>query len=160
MPTQTVQVAVTFTLDSSIGSPPFNIAGCSGIVSYNDSTPAKPWGGWNAVDIGIPVSGGAAFTVNVVDSSYAVNQTVVKNWALTFLPRGATSDTSPFSSNQNTVAGSGGTTVLPGNTSLDLSSVKIKNAGDWDWTLMVQMQMSDTEIHCFASDPEMDVDAP
>ena len=160
MPTQTLQVAVTFTLDSSIASPPYLIGNCSGLITYNDSTPPKPWGGWNAVDIGTPVSSGAALTVNVIDSNYPVNQTVVKNWALTFLPRGTTNDVSPFGTNQNTVAGAGGTVVIPGNTSLALSNVKIKNAGDWDWSLMVQMQMSDTEIHCFASDPEMDVDAP
>ena len=41
---------------------------------------------------------------------------------------------------------------------LDTGNVKIKNAGDWDWSLMVQMRMADgVTIKCFSSDPEMEV---
>jgi hypothetical protein len=39
----------------------------------------------------------------------------------------------------------------------DASYVKIKNSGDWDWGLMVQMMLPGGAIECFSSDPEMEV---
>jgi hypothetical protein len=47
--------------------------------------------------------------------------------------------------------------VNPGRFTLDLGNVKIKNSGDWDWGLMVQMVLPGGAIKCFSSDPEMEV---
>jgi hypothetical protein len=152
----TVSVAVTFTLDSSAANAPYNITNCTGVITFDDGT-QRPWSGWVAEEIGQPEPNGATFTINVVDSSYAVNQTSIQNWALTFLPRGETPQASPFGNNANTVTGNSGTNQI-GNFGLDLSGLKIKNAGDWDWSLMVQIGFQSGDIHCFASDPEMDVD--
>jgi len=95
----------------------------------------------------------------VTDSSYSTgnNQTGIANWALTFIPRGSTTAQSPFGNNQNTLTGSGGSNSN-GTSTLDIGNLKIKNGGDWDWGLMVQMEMADgTTIKCFSSDPGMEV---
>ena len=156
----TVSVAVTFTLDSTTlaNTPPYEITGCSGLVSYADNTQSS-FSGWNAEAVGTPQASGAAFSLIVVDNGYsATNQTAIGNWALTFIPRGAQNNlASPFGNNQNTLTGSG---VLSqnGNTfTLSIGNNKIKNAGSWDWALMVQITLPGGAIHCYASDPEMDV---
>ena len=159
MPTkQTISIAVTFTLDSSAGAPPFNVSSCSGQITY-DSGPPQPFSGWNAVDVGTPDPNGAVFSLNVIDANYPSGQTSVANWALTFIPRPGTSQASPFGNNQNTVAGTGSAAAINGNFSLPLGTVRVKNAGDWDWALMIQISFPNSTIKCFASDPEMDVDA-
>jgi hypothetical protein len=45
----------------------------------------------------------------------------------------------------------------PGVFTLNTGNVKIKNAGDWDYALMIQMTLPDGSIKCFSSDPEMEV---
>jgi hypothetical protein len=80
----------------------------------------------------------------------------VANWALTFIPRGATSQQSPFGNNQNTISGNGATRS-DGLFTLNTGNVKIKNTGDWDWALMVQMVLPNGSVECFCSDPEMEV---
>ena len=160
---QTTGFTVTFTLYSSAAQAPYEVAGCAGTISYNDST-ATTFNSWNAQDIGTPEPNGATFTLMVADSSYSSlnNITGVANWALTFIPRGATTQQSPFGNNQNTIAGTG---VLVNNNGVFTllnaqSNIKIKNAGDWDWELMIQMVVpiaGVSVVKCFSSDPEMEV---
>jgi hypothetical protein len=156
---QTIAVSVKFTLYSSATTPPYEVAGCEGTISYDNST-NQPFLGWVAEDIGTPEPNGATFTLEVADSSYASgsNETSVANWALTFIPRGTTTVESPFGNNQNTISGSGATNN-DGVFTLDLGNETIKNAGDFDWCLMVQMVLPgpDGAIKCFSSDPEMEV---
>ena len=154
---QTTAVSVKFTLYSSTVSPPYEVAGCEGLITYD--TGSQPFTGWNAEDIGTPQPSGATFTLTVADSSYSTgsNETGVANWALTFIPRAPTTAQSPFGNNQNTITGSGAANNS-GVFTLDLGNVKIKNPGDWDWALVIQMTMADgTTIKCFSSDPEMEV---
>ncbi len=156
----TVAVAVTFTLNSTAiaNTPPYNITGCSGLVTYSDNTSA-PINGWDAEAIGTPQPNGASFSLNVNDAGYSsTNQTSIGNWALTCIPRSPTTQASPFTSNSNTITGNGAT-GSNGNFSLNFSNPvpKIKNAGDWDWSLMVQINLPGGVIHCYGSDPEMDV---
>ena len=154
----TTAVAITLTLDSSSGGPPYNFlnpGGCAGVITYDDRT-TSAFSGWTAEGVGTPAPGGAAFSLTVVDSSYAVNQTGIANWALTFIPRPGTSQASPFLNNENTIVGSGAS-GQNGTFSLDSGNVQIKNAGTWDWTLVVQITFGNGQLHCFASDPEMDV---
>lgn len=164
----TKAVSVTFTLNSTTPTtPPYNITGCGGTVTYDDDT-TSTIDGFNAEDIGTPDSSGASFTLNVTDSGYnsTSNATSIGNWALTCIPRSPTTVSSPFAANQNTITGSGatnnnGTFTL----SFDNPQPKIKNAGNFDWSLMVQViipvpksrQPPTTVTHCFGSDPEMDV---
>jgi hypothetical protein len=163
---QTTGVSVTFTLYSSAAQPPYEVAGCAGTIAYNNNAPAVSFNSWNAQDIGTPQPNGADFTLMVADSSYSSfnNVTGVANWALTFIPRGATTQQSPFGNNQNTITGTG---VLVNNNGVftllnSTSNVKIKNAGDWDWGLMIQMVVPNgaaSVVKCFSSDPEMQVDS-
>ena len=156
---QTTAVSVKFTLYSSAASPPYEVSGCDGTISYTNNAPDTTFSGWNAVDIGTPQPGGATLTVTVADASYSSssNVTGVANWALTFIPRGTTRAQSPFDNNQNTISGSGAVNN-DGVFTLDLANEKITSSGDWDWSLMVQMTMPDGTIKCFSSDPEMEVD--
>lgn len=158
MPNQTTAVSVTCTLYSGTGqAPPFEMADVSGTISYNNNAPGATFDGWDAEAIGTPVAAGATFTLAVQDYSYSsTNQTRVANWALTFIPRGTTSQQSPFGNNQNTIAGQGATNNN-GTFTLNTGNVKIKNAGDWDWVLMVQMVLPNGTVLCFCSDPEMEV---
>ena len=154
----TTAVSVKFTLYSSTISPPYEVAGCEGVISYDDGT-SQPFNSWNAEDIGTPQPNGASFSLVVADSSYSAgnNQTGIANWALTFIPRAPTTAQSPFGNNQNTITGPG-VTNNNGQFTLNIGNVKIKNAGDWDWGLMVQMTMADgATMKCFSSDPEMEV---
>jgi hypothetical protein len=158
MPTNfTTDVAVTFTLYSSSPNPPYNVAGCDGKVTFADGT-RTDFPGWNAMAVGTPQANGATFELYVADSSYSSgsNVTGVANWALTFIPRAGTSQQSPFGNNQNTISGSGATNNN-GVFALNLGNAKIKNAGNWDWSLMIQMTLPGGTVKCFASDPEMEV---
>jgi hypothetical protein len=155
---QTVAVSVKFTLYSSIVNPPYEVAGCEGLIGYDDGT-SQPFNSWNPQDIGTPQPNGATFTLTVADANYSTgnNQTGVANWALTFIPRAPTTAQSPFGNNQNTITNSGAANNN-GVFTLDTGNVKIRNAGDWDWSLMIQMTMADgTTVKCFSSDPEMEV---
>ena len=161
---QTTGLTVTFTLYSATTNPPYEVAGCAGTITFNNNAPSLDFSGWNAEDIGTPQPSGAAFTLMVADSSYSSgnNVTVVENWAVTFIPRGTTTRQSPFGNNQNTIAGTG---VLVNNNGVFTllnaqSNIKIKNAGDWDWGLMIQMVVpiaGVSVVKCFSSDPEMEV---
>lgn len=154
----TTAVTVNLTLNTTlVTQPPYNIASVGGTIAYDDGT-SSTFTGWNAEGVGTPQPSGASFSLNVMDAGYSVNQTSIGNWALTFIPRGYAPQASPFGNNVNTIAGNGGTGTN-GNFSLNLGNPnpKIKNAGSWDWTLMVQITFPNGQIHCFASDPEMDV---
>lgn len=152
----TVSVTVTLTFDSlAAPAPPYNIASCSVYVQYADGTNAQLQG-WGLEALGAPQANGAAFAVGLVDTN-AAPATGVQNWALTCIPRAGTNAASPFGNNQNTLSGSGPGAVNGGIFSLNMNSPKIKNAGTWDWTLMVQVVGSDGVVRCFASDPEMEV---
>ncbi len=154
-------VSVTFTLYSANSPAPFNIAGCDGQVNFSDGS-SQQFPNWAAANLGTPEPNGASLAVTVADSSYSSsgNVTGVGNWAITFIPRGANATSqSPVGNNQSTITGTGATNNN-GQFALPLSNVSIKNSGDFDWMLMVQMIMSDgVTIKCFASDPEMEVGA-
>ena len=154
----TRSVAVTFTLDSSDATPPYEIGTLTGLITYDDSS-TLPFRGWVVEDVGTPDPNGATFSLNVVDSNYANGATTIDNWALAFIPRPGTSQNSPFGNNVNMITGNGFATNQLGNFGLNLNNAKIKNAGSWDWALMIQVQLPDGTIKCFASDPQMDVDS-
>jgi hypothetical protein len=155
--TQTTNVSVKFTLYSSTANPPYEIAGLEGTISYNDGTDVD-FTGWNAEDIGTPEPNGATFTLRVADSDYSTgtNETSVANWALTFIPRAPTTAQSPFGNSQNTISKTGAANNS-GVFTLDLGNQTIKNSGDWDWSLMIQMTLPGGAVKCFSSDPEMEV---
>jgi hypothetical protein len=151
---------VLYSADADSPSPPYEVKDIQGTISYSDGS-SSGFSGWSAENIGTPQQSGATFTFQVRDASYSSssNVTSVGNWALTFIPRGTTTAQSPFGNNQNAISGSGAANdpVNAGRFTLDLSSVKIKNSGDWDWGLMVQMMLPGGAIKCFSSDPEMEV---
>ena len=153
----TTGVVVTMTLNSASAAPPYNVDSCNIAVTYADGSSAQ-FPGWNGVDLGTPQSSGATFAVNVQDSN-AQPMTGIQSWALTSIPRAPTTDASPFGTNENTIAGSAPPQNGTGVFALNLSNPKIKNAGTWDWTLMAQVVCADGTVKCFASDPEMKVDA-
>ena len=155
--TQTTGFSVKFTLYSSIANPPYEISGLEGTIYYDDGTDVD-FNGWNAENIGTPESNGATFTLQVADSDYSTgtNETGVANWALTFIPRAPTTAQSPFGNSQNTISGSGAANSS-GVFTLDLGNETIKNAGTWDWSLMIQMTLPGGVVKCFSSDPEMEV---
>jgi hypothetical protein len=156
----TQSVAVQLSLGSTQNASPFNITKCQSTITDVDGQ-SEQYSGWNPQDVGKPKAGGADFTLRVEDLDYASNnKTTVENWVLTCLRRGGTKDASPFSANDSSISGSGGTLASPGIFTLDLKNAKIKNAGSWDWSLLVQIAMPDnTTVKCFVSDPEMDVQA-
>jgi hypothetical protein len=155
----TQSVAVQLSLKSSQNTPPFNITECQSTIT-DVGGKSSHYSGWNPQDVGKPQTGGADFTLTVQDLDYASNKTTIANWVLTCLRRGATKEASPFSANDSSIAGNGGTLMSAGIFTLDLKNAKIKNAGSWDWSLLVQIVMPDqTTVKCFVSDPEMDVQA-
>ena len=156
--TLTTNVTVKFTLYSSGDPAPYEVAGCEGSISYNDNTPDLDFTGWNAEAIGTPQPNGATFTLEVADSNYAsgTNETGVANWAVTFIPRGTTTVNSPFGNNVSTITGSGATNNN-GVFTLNFGNQTIKNGGDFDWSLMIQMTLPGGAVKCFSSDPEMEV---
>ena len=156
----TTAVSVTFTLYSTDGTLPYEIKGCDCTVSFDEGQP-QTFNNWTAEAVGTPQPSGANFTIKVADAAYSSGsyETTVANWALTFIPRGDDNDTqSPFSNNESTIVGSGAlSNDPPGVFTLDTTSEKIKNEGDWDYSLMIQMNLPDGSIKCFSSDPEMEV---
>jgi len=155
----TTNIAITFTLHSNDNPAPYSMKDCLGTISYSQAA-ALTFRGWIAEDLGTPDPNGATFTLKVQDLDYVLQNsaTGVANWAVTFIPRTGTDWDSPFSNNQNTVSGSGGTNDGTGIFTLDVSSVSIKQPGNWDWSLMIQMTLPGV-VKCFASDPEMEVGA-
>ena len=154
-------VFVQFTLSSSSATAPFNMTDCQGQVNYSDGS-NQPFYNWAAAVLGSVDSNGATLAITVVDASYVAssNVTSVANWAITFIPRGANATSqSPVGNNQSTILGSGATDPANnGRFVLPVTNVKIKNTGNFDWMLMIQMVLSDgSTIKCFASDPEMEV---
>lgn len=172
MGTVTTAVSVTFSLNSLTDpGPPYEISGCTGTIT-NQPPPPTPFTGFGKMGIGTPQSNGATFSVSVTDLSYNATSraTSIGNWALTFIPCQGTTQPSPFGNNANSalIAGSGGTVNGQTFTLPIPSSVKIQQLGNnvtaagWDWGLMVQIIIPTTNptgtvVHCYASDPEMDV---
>lgn len=153
----TTAVSVTLTLNSATQlAAPYEITGISGTVDQVGGT--SYFNNWAAETIGTPQSSGADFNLLVTDAGYnsSSNATSIGNWAVTFIPRSPTTAASPFGNNNNTITGNGGANNN-GTFTLNVGSNKIKNAGSWDWALMVQMVIPNLGTHCFASDPEMDV---
>jgi hypothetical protein len=160
MPTTnyTTAVSVTFEVHSLDNPAPYEVKKVSGTVDHSQ-TGQTTFTGWNALDIGTPEPNGATFTLMVADKDYSTsNATTVANWAVTFIPRGATNGQSPFGNNVNTIAGSSASNNGTGTFTLPINNVTIKSAGDWDWALMIQMVLPGSLIKCFSSDPEMEVD--
>jgi len=154
----TQSVAVQLSLRSLQPKPPFNITECESTITDVNGGKSH-YSGWNPQDVGKPQGGGADFTLAVQDLDYGSNETSLAYWVLTCLPRGDTKDASPFSANDSSIAGKGGTLTSAGIFTLDLKKAKIKNAGSWDWSLLVQIVMPNETLKCFVSDPEMDVQA-
>ena len=163
---QTTAVTVTLTIDSSIPAPPYNVATCSTLITYSDnSNITVP--GWGIAAIGTPQGPGAAFNVTVKDSNLSPIASIV-NWALTCIPRAPTTSASPFGNNASSIGGSGSVPGAGGGLGLNFGNTnnpsnnnpRIKNAGTWDWSLMVQVVCADgVTVKCFGSDPEMEVGA-
>jgi len=155
----TASVTVQLSLKSTLNTPPFNITDCQSTIT-DENGHKSTYSGWNPQDVGKPKADGADFTLTVQDLDYSsTNETTLANWVLTCLRRGDTDKFSPFSANDSSIAGKGGTLTSPGIFKLDLKNAKIKNAGSWDWSLLVQIVMPDKTVKCFVSDPEMDVQA-
>ena len=151
----TVSVAVTFTLDSSIPQPPYNVATCSVLITYTDNSNVT-LSGWGAEGLGTPQPSGAAFSLVIKDSNPSP-LSAINNWGLTCIPRSPTTAASPFGNNASTITGNG-SQPAGGGFPLNIGNNKIKNAGYWDWTLMVQVVCADgVTVKCFGSDPEMEV---
>jgi hypothetical protein len=155
-------VSVTFYLDSSAGSPPYNVSSTMQcVVTYDDGGQVS-FPNFATEAIGTLANNGAAFTLIVVDRNYSNSATTVGNWALTCIPRNSATGVSPFQAqNSPTITNPGNgvsSTNANGTFTLSTGNARLKNSGTWDWSLMVQMIMSDnTTIKCFASDPEMDI---
>jgi hypothetical protein len=154
-------VTVTFTIDTSkLTVPPYIIKEASTRIDYSDGS-YLTYPGWGTQRINNPKSGGAPFTIVVVDLGFSsTNQTDVAQWAMTFIPRRPTTAESPFSNKKNTIAGEGTSAASNGTFTLDFRkddpSIK-KQTGSWDWSLMVQMALPSGVLMCLVSDPEMDV---
>jgi hypothetical protein len=160
MPNAT-SVAVTFNLDSSATTPPYNMSNqMTCLVTYDDSS-TQSFSNFATEAIGTLANGGAAFTLNVVDANWGNGPTSIGNWALTCIPRNSATGVSPFQAQNSTITDppSGASYTNNGGTfTLSTQNAKLTNSGKWDWSLMVQIIMSDnTTIKCFASDPEMDI---
>jgi hypothetical protein len=154
-------VTVTFNLDSSASAPPYNMSSqMSCAVTYDDG-PTQNFDNFATEALGTLANSGATFTLRVVDSNYANSATTVGNWALTCIPRAPTTGASPFQGQNSTITNPNNgvsSTNSNGTFTLSTGNATLKNSGKWDWSLMVQMIMSDgTTIKCFASDPEMDI---
>ena len=153
---------VTFTVQvsSNQADPPFVASNCSASVTFADGS-SQNYGSWAASDIGTPPQSGAALALDVVDTAWTTsNQTQVVGWALDFLPGPGRTEQSD--QQQPDVWRS--RHFKQRDVHLILSTANgsgiLKNSGnstkDWDWSLMVQMQLSDGQtIKCFVSDPEM-----
>lgn len=153
----TTSVTVTFTFDSSIDGPPYDIAACSINITYNDNSNITI-SGWGTEGLGTPQSSGASFSVVLADTAVSP-LSGVQSWALTCIPRLPTTAASPFGNNTPTITGTG-SQIANGGQSLNMGNNKIKNAGTWDWALMVQIVCADGQtVKCFGSDPEMEVGA-
>lgn len=157
----TTAVSVTFTLNSATDTtPPYEISGITGRVDYDGGVSSTYFNTWAPETVGTPQSSGADFNLAVTDAGYnsASNATSIGNWSVTFIPRSPTTAASPFGNNVNTITGTGGTNAN-GTFTLNTGNNKIKNAGGWDWALLVQIIIpgSPSVTRCFASDPEMDV---
>ncbi len=170
MPTpnlKTTGVTVTLTIDSRISAPPYNVKDCSTLITLSDNSNMTVQG-WGNAAVGTPQANGATFNLVVVDLNPSPI-TAILNWALTCIPRATTPPTpaSPFSNNASSIGGSGSEPGNGGGLGLNFGNTnnpsnnnpKIKNAGTWDWSLMVQVVCSDaaSTVKCFGSDPEMEV---
>lgn len=158
----TTAIDITFDLNTTSNVPPFNVSGCTADITTDGVSIPTP--GWGQEHIRKLAANGAEFSVKVRDGASAP-ATGIGYWALTYIRRTDASDASPFANNKSIIQGRGGV-LADGCFTLDLAegqgngrSIKIKNAGDWDWSLMVQMICPGSVIKCFGSDPEMKVDA-
>lgn len=155
----TTGLSVTFSFKSTANSAPYNMTGISGTITKQTGNPVT-FNDWSAEDLGTPDPNGATFALMVTDLDYASqnNTTGIANWAVTFIPRAGTTLSSPTANNKNTIAGSGFTNNANGTSTLFSGTTNaIKNSGDWDWSLMIQITLPNNVVKCFASDPEMEV---
>lgn len=161
---KTTAVTVTLTLTSTADGPPYNISGCSTLVTYDNSNP-DTLPGWGDAHLASPQANGASFGIVLADTNAPPKITSVLNWALTCIPRAGTTAASPFNNNAASITGSGSTSANGGFTlnfgnGNSNNGPKIQNAGAWDWSLMVQIVCTDggvSTVKCFGSDPEMEV---
>ena len=154
----TTALSVTLQINSTTASPaPLNMTGCSGTVTTQSGN--VDFQGFVTESLGTPDPNGANFTLMVTDLDYGAqnNATGIANWAVTFLPRKGNL-ASPIGNNQTTIVGSGFTNNSNGTFTLFTGNTyAIKNTGDWDWSLMIQITLPNNVVKCFASDPEMEV---
>ena len=165
---KTTKVELTLYLNTQNPGPPYCVSDCSGTV-YQDNGKTYTFQGWGSRSFGSPKGGGAEFVLKLVDKDFdaANNKSQVDGWVMTFLPRPGVNNgnKSPFEKNQNTISGEAivsdtGTFALLDPSGNPPSNVKIKdkNPGHWDWVFLVQMT-NGSGTHCYATDPEMQVDA-
>ena len=156
----TTGLSVTFSFKSTASPAPYDMTGCSGTITTQNGS--STFTDWSAENLGTPDPNGATFALAVTDLDYVAQNsaTGIANWAVTFIPRVGTTLSSPTANNQNTISGYGSTnnsngtfTLFSGNTNA------IKNTGNWDWSLMIQITLPNNVVKCFASDPEMEVGA-
>ena len=162
-------VSITVTLNSADTEVPYDVTNISGTATFANST-TVPISGWAKENLGTPRAGGSDLTLLVQDSAYAsypAGTTVqISAWIMTFLPRPGTAQPSPMGtrvlSSTQAFGGVNGlyTLVAPsqsGNRNL------LQLTGDWDWSLMVQMQITDASgnvtFKTFVSDPEMEMES-
>jgi hypothetical protein len=159
-------VSITVSLNSSTAAAaPYYASSCTGTVTFTGNPPPPPesFDNWATEDIGTPPTGGASLNLTVVDQGYSSNATSVAGWTLAFLPRAATTQSSPLTSNNmsgGTVTSSTGEFPLISSTSNGNNVIRAHGSSqqEWDWSLMVQMKMPDGSIKSFVSDPEMQMD--
>src|SRR5262249_18363582 len=153
-PTDTKLVVVEFILDSS-SRPPYAMSGCEGTIYHVDGS-TTTFHDWETEQIGTPISGGADFALLIKDTQYAPgNKTKVANWVVTFIPRGDPNSVpgSPFSG-KSSFSGTGAF-MFGDDFYLDLKNAKIQKRAtkySWDWTVAVQITLTDGTTKCFVSD--------
>jgi len=155
----TTGLSVTFSFKSTASPAPYDMTGCAGSITKQQGNPIT-FSDWSAENLGTPDPNGATFALAVTDLDYAAqnNATGIANWAVTFIPRAGTTMSSPTTNNKNTIAGSGYISNSNGTFTLFSGTTNaIKNTGDWDWSLMIQITLPNNVVKCFASDPEMEV---
>ena len=161
-------VAITVTLNSADTVLPYDVTGISGTAVFANGT-SIPISNWAKEELGVPRSQGADLQLQVLDTAtWPAGTTVqITAWILTFLPRPNTTQASPVRGNRvltgtqpisatNRLFKLVDPSTQPGNQNL------LANTGDWDWSLMVQMRITDASgnatFKTFVSDPEMEME--
>ena len=161
-------VSITVTLNSADTEVPYDVEEISGIATFaNGGT--EPITGWEKEDLGTPQSMGSNLFLYVQDSAYASypagTTVLISAWVMTFLPRPGTTQPSPMGNRvlswTQPFGGINGLYTLVDPNVQSGNQNLLKFTGDWDWSLMVQMQITDPAgnetFKTFVSDPEMEM---